>query len=177
LPPGRRPTFLWVARCEPIKRPLVFARGALAALERVGDAFDVEFVGDGADLAELTSLATGHPQLRVRGALGHDAVLEMMDASSAVVLSSYGFDNQPMTIAEAVSRERGVLYCDPKLKEGLQNSGFLTAEPTEAGFADAIVRLVQDPELLLGLSRGAAIDRASFAPAEYVKRVVQIYRG
>lgn len=176
LVPGTRPRFLWVARCEPIKRPLVFARGALQALERVGDAFDVDFVGDGADLVELKSLAAGHPQFTIRGPLPHDQVLDLMDAASAVVLSSYGFDNQPMTIAEAVSRERGVLYCDPKLKEGLKNSGYPTTNPDEAGFADAIVALVEDPELLLGLSRGAAIDRTLFDPAEYVKRVVKIYK-
>lgn len=174
---GLRPRFLWVARCEPVKRPLVFARGAIQALERLGDAFDVDFVGDGADLAELRSLTVGHPQLRIRGPLPHDEVLNLIDASSVVVLSSYGFDNQPMTIAEAVSRERGVLYCDPKLKEGLENSGYLTADPDEAAFADAIVALVEDPGLLLGLSRGAAIDRALFDPVEYVKRVVEIYRG
>jgi len=174
---GRRPTFLWVARCEPIKRPLVFARGAVEALARLGDRFDVEFVGDGSDLAELKALAAKHSQLRVRGSLPHDAVLDLMDDASAVVLSSYGFDNQPMTIAEAVSRERGVLYCDPKLKEGLKNSGYLTADPGESAFADAIVTMVENPGLLIELSRGAAIDRSSFSPAEYVKRVVEIYEG
>ncbi len=177
LAPGTTPSFLWVARCEPIKRPLVFARAAIEALARTGNAFSVDFVGDGADLAELRSLAAGHPELRVQGALPHDAVLELMDRSSAVVLSSLGFDNQPMTIAEAVSRQRGVLYCDPKLREGLLNSGFLSATPDVAGLADAIVALVTDPSLLPGLSKGAAVDRSAFDPATYVTRVVEVYRS
>lgn len=177
LETGAKPSFLWVARCEPVKRPLVFARAAIDALVRTGNAFTVRFVGEGADLAELKSLTARHPGITVQGALPHDAVLRLMDESSAVVLSSLGFDNQPMTIAEAVSRERGVLYCDPKLREGLQNSGYLSTTPDVAGFADAIVALVTDPALLPGLSRGAAIDRAAFAPAAYVAQVTEIYRS
>jgi glycosyltransferase involved in cell wall biosynthesis len=99
-----------------------------------------------------------------------------MDASSAVALTSLGFDNQPMTIAEAVSRERGVLYCDPKLTEGLVNSGYLAATPDDAGLADAIVALVEDPSLLVGLSKGALIDRELFSPTNYVERIIEVYR-
>ncbi|MBK4346656.1 glycosyltransferase [Lacisediminihabitans changchengi] len=176
LEPGLRPRFLWVARCEPIKRPLVFARAAIEALGRTDNAFSVDFVGEGADLAELRALAEGHDEIRIQGVLPHDQVLDLMDVSSAVVLSSLGFDNQPMTIAEAVSRERGVLYCDPQLREGLLNSGFLSETPDVAGLADAIVELVSDPALLPGLSAGARADREAFAPANYVARVVEIYR-
>jgi glycosyltransferase involved in cell wall biosynthesis len=175
LPAGVLPSFLWVARCEPIKRPLVFARAAIDALARTEGAFSVDFVGEGADLAELKSLVAGHPQLRVQGALPHDEVLGLMDDSSAVVLSSLGFDNQPMTIAEAVSRERGVLYCDPKLREGLQNSGFLSTTPDVAGLADALVALVTDRSLLPKLSKGATVDRSAFAPATYVRSALEVY--
>jgi len=177
LEPSPVPSFLWVARCEPIKRPLVFARAAIDALARTGNGFTVDFVGEGADLSELKSIVSGHPQVRVQGALAHDAVLELMDRSSAVVLSSLGFDNQPMTIAEAVSRQRGVLYCDPKLREGLQHAGFLSETPDVAGLSDALVALVSDSQLLRALSRGAAVDREAFAPAAYVERVIEIYRS
>ncbi len=172
-----RPSFLWVARCESVKRPLVFARAAIDALARTDDGFTVDFVGDGAELGELRALAAGHPSIRVHGSLAHDTVLELMDASSAVVLSSLGFDNQPMTIAEAVSRQRGVLYCDPKLKEGLKSSGHLSATPDEKGLADALVELATDPERLVALSRGAATERTAFAPATYVARVLEVYRA
>lgn len=173
---GARPAFLWVARCESVKRPLVFARAAIDALARTNDGFGVDFVGDGAELAELKSLVAGHPQIRVHGALPHDEVLDLMDAASAVALTSLGFDNQPMTIAEAVSRERGVLYCDPKLREGLQHAGYLSATPDVQGLADAIVALVNAPDLLLEMSRGAAIDRTAFSPESYVQRILEVYR-
>jgi len=173
---ARYPNFLWVARCEPVKRPLHFARAVIAALARTNNGFTVDFVGEGSDLAALKKLAAGHPEIRVQGALPHDEVMSLMDASAAIALTSLGFDNQPMTIAEAVSRERGVLYCDPKLTEGLLNSGYLSKTPDDDGLADAIVALVQDPSLLIGLSRGALIDRELFSPSKYVDRIVEVYQ-
>jgi glycosyltransferase involved in cell wall biosynthesis len=93
------------------------------------------------------------------------------------VLTSVGFDNQPMTIAEAVSRNRGVLYCDPKLREGLTNAGYLAESTDASGLAAAIVDLVTDPALLVGLSQGAAADRDEFSPDTYVERVLGVYAG
>ena len=176
LQQARRPSFLWVARCEPVKRPLYFARAVIAALARTDNGFTVDFVGEGSDLAALKKLAAGHPEIRVQGSLPHDEVLALMDTSAAIALTSLGFDNQPMTIAEAVSRERGVLYCDPKLTEGLLNSGYLSKTPDDAGLADALVALVEDPSLLVNLSKGALIDRELFSPSNYVERIVEVYR-
>jgi glycosyltransferase involved in cell wall biosynthesis len=173
---ARRPNLLWVARCEPVKRPLPFARAVITALARTNNGFTVDFVGEGSDFAALTKLAADHPEIRVRGALPHADVLALMDASAAIALTSLGFDNQPMTIAEAVSRERGVLYCDPKLTEGLLHSGYRSETPDDAGLADAIVALVEDPSLLITLSRGALIDRELFSPTDYAERIVEVYR-
>jgi glycosyltransferase involved in cell wall biosynthesis len=172
-----QPAFLWVARCEGVKRPLVFAEAAIRALERTGNGFSVDFVGDGSELPALRRLAEGHPNIRVHGALPHERVLDLMDSSAAVVLTSLGFDNQPMTIAEAVSRERGVLYCDPKLVEGLGEAGFLAAAPDANGLADALVTLSSEPARLIALSEGAARDHAMFSAGAYVEKIVQVYRG
>lgn len=169
------PNFLWVARCEPVKRPIPFARAVIDALARTNGGFTVDFVGDGADLAALRKLVAGHPQIRVHGALPHAEVLALMDSSAAIALTSLGFDNQPMTIAEAVSRARGVLYCDPKLREGLEHSGYLSASPDDAGLADALVALVSDPGLLISLSVGATTDRQLFSAAHYVEQILAVY--
>src|SRR5690606_27597339 len=162
-----RPRLLWVARCEPEKRPLVFAEAAIEALARTGNAFEVDFVGDGSQLPQLRKLTEGHPNIRVHGGLGHAAVIDLIDAASVVVLTSIGFDNQPMTIADASSRYRGVLFCDPNLKEGLANSGYLTETPDASGIADAIETLVTDSTRLLKLSQGAQVDSATFSAATY----------
>lgn len=170
-----KPKLLWVARCELEKRPLVFAEAVMDALARTGGAFEVDFVGEGSLLAELRRRTAGHPDIRVHGALDHKTVLDLMDAASLVCLSSFGFDNQPMTIAEAVSRYRGVLYCDPKLSEGLRSSGYLSATPDARDIADAIVELVTDEVKLLALSSGAELDSAIFSAEGYVQRIVGVY--
>jgi glycosyltransferase involved in cell wall biosynthesis len=168
------PRILWVARCEPEKRPVVFAEAVVAALARAD--FAVDFVGDGSEIEAVRELASGHPSFVVHGSLGHDRVLELMDASSLVALTSNGFDNQPMTIAEAVSRYRGVLFCDSKLREGLGDSGYLSADPDAPALADAIVDLVTHPEKLVALSRGAQTDSRVFAAAGFVDHMLDVYR-
>lgn len=170
-----RPRLLWVARCVTEKRPLVFAAAAIEALERTGDAFEVDFVGDGSELAALRQLTDRNPHIHVHGMLPHVAVLDLIDASSVVALTSVDFDNQPMTIAEAVSRYRGVLYCDPKLSEGLQRAGYQAASVDSRGLADAIVHLVSSPEPLVALSAGAQLDSEVFSARAYVSSVVGVY--
>jgi glycosyltransferase involved in cell wall biosynthesis len=172
-----RPRLLWVARCEPEKRPLVFAQAAIEALARTGAGFEVDFVGDGSELAQLRRLTDGHDAIRVHGGLDRHAVIDLMDRASLVALTSDGFDNQPMTIAEASSRYRGVLYCDPKLSEGLAHSGWLAATPDAPALADAIVELVASPQRLLDLSVGARHDSATFSAATYVDRIMDVYSG
>lgn len=172
--PGR-PRFLWAGRCEAEKRPLVFAAAVLEALARTDNGFDVDFVGDGAELSALRRLVGGHPNVTVHGGLDHDTVIELMDASAAVALTSDGFDNQPMTIAEASSRYRGVLYCDPKLREGLTHSGHLSSGPDASALADALVTLVTNPDRLLALSEGARTDSATFSGQVYVERILAAY--
>ncbi len=168
-----KPRLLWVARCEPEKRPLVFAEAAIAALATAR--FEVDFVGDGAQLGALRELTAGHPQITVHGSEPHERVVELMDAASLVALTSYGFDNQPMTIAEASSRYRGVLYCDPNLREGLSHSGYLTETPDAASLTAAIVHLTTHPDELVALSEGAKLDSSTFSAATYVDRVMAVY--
>jgi len=169
------PRLLWVARCEPEKRPLVFAAAAIDALARTGNGFSVDFVGDGTELPALRALTANTPNIRVHGALDHNAVLDLIDDSSAVVLTSVGFDNQPMTIAEAVSRYRGVLYCDPRLSEGLGRAGFRSGTPDEKGLSSALVELASSPQILVDLSAGAHADSGMFSASTYVDAVMGVY--
>lgn len=172
-----KPRFLWSARCEGVKRPLVFAEAAIQALARTNNGFSVDFVGEGEDLSALRKLTAGRAELRVHGVLSHPEVLRLIDESSITVLSSYGFDNQPMTIVEAVSRGRGVLYCDERLREGLRHAGYLTTSPTAKSFADAIVALVSEPSEFQRLSEGAEKDAQEFDPRTFVTRIEALYRS
>jgi glycosyltransferase involved in cell wall biosynthesis len=170
-----RPRILWVGRCEAEKRPLVFAEAALEALRRTGGAFEVDMVGSGAQLNAVKALVHDEPLVRVHGGLDHGSVIELIDASSAVAVTSFGFDNQPMTIAEAVSRYRGVLYCDPRLREGLTRSGRMSSSPDAAAIAATMAELMASPADLLALSAGARTDAATFSSETYVERILTVY--
>jgi glycosyltransferase involved in cell wall biosynthesis len=170
---GKPPRLLWIARCEPEKRPLVFAHAVLIARTRTARAFEVDFVGAGSQLAAVRALLQGVPDIHIHGSVDHEEVLRLIDASSAVVVTSYGFDNQPMTIAEAVSRHRGVLYCDPRLQEGLSIAGYLSLGPDADALADSIVHLIENPPLLAALAAGAVISAGMFLPGLYVARLVE----
>lgn len=169
------PRIAWVARCEPEKRPIMFVEGVIAALEHTENGFSVDIVGDGSQLGEVRALAAAYPQIRVHGGLPHDRVIELIDQSSMVALTSLGFDNQPMTIAEAVSRYRGVLFCDPQLREGLGESGYLTPTPDVTGITRAIIDLVTKPGRLEELSAGAVTDAATFSGDTFVERILDVY--
>jgi glycosyltransferase involved in cell wall biosynthesis len=169
------PRIAWIARCEPEKRPLAFVEAVIDAMSRTDVPFSVDVVGGGSQLEQVKSLAAQHPQIRVHGGLPHDRVIELIDASSLVALTSLGFDNQPMTVAEAVSRYRGVLFCDEKLREGLGESGYLTPSADVAGISRAIVDLVTKPGRLEELSAGAVTDATTFAGATFVERILDVY--
>ncbi|MFT4124249.1 MAG: glycosyltransferase, partial [Microbacteriaceae bacterium] len=173
--PAGPPRFLWVARCEPEKRPLVFADAVLAARARTDAAFGVDVVGEGSQLRELRARLAGLESVRVHGGQPHERVLELIDAAAIVVLTSLGFDNQPMTIAEAVSRHRGVLYCDPALAEGLRHCGVLAAGPGAAELGAAIAGLAADPRRLGRIAEAAERDATEFGPARFVERIEAVY--
>jgi glycosyltransferase involved in cell wall biosynthesis len=170
-----RPRILWVGRCEAEKRPLVFAEAALEALGLTGGAFEVDIVGDGAELPALRALVGDEPRIRVHGGLDNAAVIDLVDASSIVASTSHGFDNQPMTIAEAATRYRGVLYCDPRLSEGLSRSGRLSPAPDAHSIAATMASLMTAPDELLALSSGALADSTTFSSAGYADHIVRVY--
>ena len=93
-----------------------------------------------------------------------------------MALTSYGFDNQPMTIVEAVAAGRGILYCDPALSEGLSGPG-IRVPVDEEGMGAALVDLVERPDQVLAASRATEQARAEFAPQTHARRMFELYDG
>lgn len=174
LPASAR--FLWVARCEPEKRPLEVARAAVAALEHSPGAFTLAFAGGGSLLAELRELCAARPELEVLGPVDRNRVASLIDEASVFVLSSVGFDNQPMTVAESIGRGRGVLYCDPRLTEGLTQAGFLSGASVDE-LAASLLRLASDPAEVDRLAQAARAGAEAFSPRRYAEHVAALYRS
>jgi glycosyltransferase involved in cell wall biosynthesis len=165
---------IWIGRCEPEKRILPFVRALAAAQRELGRGrLHGVVVGDGSQLAEARQ-AAGDAEIDFLGRQDHDRVPELLARAHLVALTSYGFDNQPMTIVEAVAAGRGVLYCDPALSEGLAGPG-IQVPAAEAGISAALVDLVERPDRVLAASRATEQARTEFAPETHARRMFDLY--
>ncbi|GAA1852101.1 glycosyltransferase [Myceligenerans crystallogenes] len=188
--PGRPLRVVWIGRCEPEKRILPFVRAVVAAQRELGPGrLHVVVVGDGSQLDDARRLASasgdgpgaddgpaGPPGIEFLGRQDHGRIPRILAGSHLAALTSYGFDNQPMTIVEAVTAGRGVLYCDPALSEGLQGPG-IRIPRDEAEMATALADVVRDPGRVLAASRATRHAREEFAPETHARRMIAAYEN
>ena len=166
---------VWVGRLVAEKRLLEFVDAIVLAAARLAPgALDVEIVGEGPLRAEAERRAAGAP-VRFLGRLVRDEVAAAMRGADLVALTSYGFDNQPMTVIEALHAGRSVFYVDPALTEGLEAAGILASPHTSAGMADALVRLANDPAEVVDASARAVVAAREFDPDVYAARLLDVY--
>ena len=139
---------LWVARFAPEKRLDV----ALDAMRMVVDRLGPDRVR--LDVAGGTHRAV--PGVVFHGSVPGERVGELMDAADAALITSLGFDNQPMVALEAFAHGRPVIVSDPVLATEFGDAALGTTTSDAAGLADLIVRLEGDRSLL-GAHRDAAV--------------------
>lgn len=97
-----------------------------------------------------------------------------MDTADAAVITSLGFDNQPMVALEAFSHGRPVIVSDPVLAQEFGAAAMGTPGTDAAALADLIVDLEADRSLLQH-PRAAAIDYArDRQPASHVTRLLAL---
>jgi len=166
--------FMWVGRCVPEKRPLEFLEAVKLASEQSNIPFHIDIVGDGSLLAEMKA-KYGLKNVTYHGRTTPAAAVALMDQSDVVCTSSYHFDNQPMVIAEALSRFRPIFYCDERLTEGTSIAGYLTKNETSAAMAAGIIDLIEHPEKVVTLSQKARLASKIFAPQTFAKNVIKLY--
>jgi len=168
---------VWIGRCVREKRLLEFVAASRDALRRLpAGSLEVEIVGDGPLLAAARLLAADTPEIVFTGRVDSDGVADALRRSHVVALTSSGFDNQPMTIVEALYAARGVLYVDPALTEGVDVAGILARSDAEHDITRAIVQLANDPQRLVELSARAATAFDLFAPKMHAGQLTSLYR-
>ena len=136
---------------------------------------EIVVVGAGPQLDDARRLAESHRWISFTGYLPPTEVLAQFEKAHVAALSSNGFDNQPMTIVEALFARRGVFYVDPALAESLHDAGILASSPDEAGITSTLIRLVQNREIVCALSRHADAAFEQFTPAHFTQRVEKVY--
>ena len=157
---------LWVARFAPEKRVDV----AIDAMRQVVHALGEERVH--LDVAGGTHRpvagVTFHGQVPGR------RVAELMDAADAALITSLGFDNQPMVALEAFAHGRPVIVSDPVLAREFGDAALGTATPDAAGLAELILELEASRSLLDGPREGAIAYASERVASAHVARLREL---
>ncbi|MGW9629000.1 glycosyltransferase family 4 protein [Microbacterium sp. NPDC055521] len=157
---------LWVARFAPEKRVDV----ALDAMRLV-----VERLGEGRvhlDVAGGTHRPV--PGVTFHGSVPGERVGELMDAADAALITSLGFDNQPMVALEAFAHGRPVIVSDPVLATEFGDAALGTPSPDAEGLADLIIRLAADRSLLAAPREAAVAYASERVAAAHVARLLEL---
>jgi glycosyltransferase involved in cell wall biosynthesis len=140
LPAGKTLKLAWIGRFSPEKRLEVAIDGVELAQKRLA--------AEGLDPKLIELHIAGGPQRSGtphiwHGILKPDGVADLLRNSHSLVLTSLGFDNQPMVVLEAFSHGRPVILTDPVLGKEFGDAALLTPTPHAEGLAERLVALVK----------------------------------
>lgn len=138
-------------------------------------------VGDGPSKDELTDLVDElHVVDRVlfAGRQPQNVVMQLLAKSDVFTLASYGFDNQPMVILEAAAVGLPILYCDPKLTEGVESTNAIMAKNPEVdGFISAIELIVAEPKKLIEMGEASKKIAQDYSAKRQAERLIALYES
>jgi len=137
-------------------------------------------VGDGPMLKKykiLTQKSPHHEKIIFTGKKDRTQVRDLLAKSDAFILPSYGFDNQPVAILEAISSGLPIIYCDPDLREGLSSANSrLTDSPNPDKIAQAIEELALDPKLRKKMATASIKESKQYDASKLTRQLIQIYQ-
>jgi glycosyltransferase involved in cell wall biosynthesis len=165
---------LWCGRLSPEKRPI---EAILAASQVEGCRLDMYGEGPWAAKVETFVRTRGlTDRVRLRGRVSQDDILTAMQDHDALLYCSYGFDNQPMVLLEAVVAGLPIVYCDPDLAECVPPGGALRADgPGVDPLARTLRRLRDDPGLGLRMSTTLRAGGDDIKQSRHSRRMIELY--
>jgi glycosyltransferase involved in cell wall biosynthesis len=165
-PDGSALRLLWVARFAPEKRVDVAVNAMRLVVDRLGDG-RVHL-----DVAGGTHRPV--PGVTFHGPVPGERVGELLDAADAAVITSLGFDNQPMVALEAFAHGRPVIVSDPVLATEFGGAALGTPTPDAEGLAGLIVRLEASRDLLAAPREAAVAYASERVAAAHVARLLEL---
>jgi glycosyltransferase involved in cell wall biosynthesis len=178
FPTGGQLRLVWAARFAPEKRLDVMLRAmALVAERSAPGAVHL-------DLAGGEPRTPAPPGVTVHGRVPTAAVTALLRGAHAAVITSHGFDNQPMIAMEAFAEGRAAIVSDPVLAAEFDGAALLADGTDAEGLAETILRLAVDRRPLDDAARVAERLAASVAPEAHARsieeacdRVIRARRG
>lgn len=168
---------LWMGRFSDEKRVLEFIRSGLRALDQVGpQRLQIDLLGTGLRYAAAARIIGDRPGINLVGRVAAADIPQWLARGHVTVLSSIGWDNQPMTVAESITALRGVIWSDPALTEGLTEAGIPAFGHDEDVLTQRLVELAEDPAPVIAASAAAVEARRLFDPATFRRAIFAVYR-
>lgn len=165
---------IWNSRLSHEKRIWEF----LHAIARVDFPYKLEVYGSGNELAKA-KLWSEHRKLPIafHGSQPRERILSTMKKSHLGILASYNFDNQPMTLLEAVAAGLPMFFCDPDMKEVVPKGSYICASgPYIPEMTESLNQLYQHPEQIAKMSKIAMAHRKDVLRSTHKKELIEIYR-
>lgn len=174
LPPV--PTFLWMGRMMPEKRVLDLCKAIDLIPDYTTKPFRVIIVGNGYHLDDVRAWAKHKPFVSLAGSVSNNEVGGYIDQSSALIMTSHGFDNQPMVIAESIVGGRGIVSVDPDLLLDIDpDAGAYPIDSSAEGLAQQLADLIDHPDILRLMSDAAVRCAPTFSADEGRQRIEAAY--
>lgn len=173
LDPGQTLQIIWHSRLSGEKRILPF----LQALNQVNGKYHLNIYGDGADFKKAKRYAAKHHlNVTFHGNAKFTTVQNAILKSHLDVLTSYNFDNYPMTLVEAEAAGVPVFICDPDMKEIVPRGSYiLSSGPTPTQMAKALNDLFH-PAKIQQMSKIMLKHRQEVLISERIKILENIFR-
>lgn len=133
---------LWVSRSTREKRPLIFLEAIRLLKQKTTSVFTVDMIGEGSELSATRRFIDTHKlsNVTIHGGLPANQVREFYNHADVFALSSHGFDNQPMVIAEASAAGLPIVLSDERLADQVYASGcFVAKDASAAALAEALL--------------------------------------
>lgn len=174
-PRGNALRVMWCGRFSVEKRPI----DAIAAVTRVPGC-TLDLYGNGPlettvrDHVAANGLAD---RVILNGRVNQAGILQAMQEHDILLYPSYGFDNQPMVLLEAVAAGIPVIYCDPDLTECMPADGaLLTENPSVEAMADALATLQTNKARWQKMHAAMLDQRDKIVQSYHSKKMAKLYQ-
>lgn len=154
-------TLVWAGRFAPEKRLDVAIEAVRLAREQ-GAKVHLHVAGGDHEPANGVTF---------HGRTTSEEVSALIDRSDAALLTSVGFDNQPMVALEAFARGRPVIVSDPVLAREFGGAAIDANGADAASLAATLMRLAVDPPAIAEAGDRALAYAAARQPAEHAKQL------
>lgn len=165
---------MWCGRLSGEKRPIESIDAVMGV-----PGCTIDLYGDGplaGAIGDYVKARGYEKRVNLKGRVNQAGVLKAMQKHDVLLYPSYGFDNQPMVLIEAVAAGIPVIYCDPDLGECMAEKG---ARITKSTSVDSITETLDDiahsPREWLTMHRAMLKHRPKIAQGYHTKKMVQLY--